>query len=88
MAGRSYPSIHSGIDFLLNEINANTPGGAEDEEFIELWHPSGFRMSLDFIWLVMINGQNAAVYYELELNGYFTDDDGYFLVSSCTLERL
>lgn len=85
MAGRSYPSIHSGIDFLLNEINANTPGGAEDEEFIELWHPSGFRMSLDFIWLVMINGQNAAVYYELELNGYFTDDDGYFLIGSAKL---
>ncbi|XP_067291467.1 uncharacterized protein si:ch211-183d21.1 [Pseudorasbora parva] len=80
--GRSYPSIHSHIDFLLNEINTDTPGGAEDEEFIELWHPSGFRMSLDFIWLVMINGQNGEVYYELELNGYFTDDDGYFLIGS------
>ncbi|KAK7118718.1 hypothetical protein R3I94_022272 [Phoxinus phoxinus] len=82
VAGRSFPSIHSDTDFLLNEINTNTPGEAEDEEFIELWHPSGFRMSLDFIWLVMINGQNAEVYYELELNGYFTDDDGYFLIGS------
>ncbi|XP_039528255.1 uncharacterized protein si:ch211-183d21.1 [Pimephales promelas] len=81
VAGRSYPAIHSDMDFLLNEINTDTPG-AEDEEFIELWHPSGFRMSLDFIWLVMINGQNAEVYYELELNGYFTDDDGYFLIGS------
>ncbi|KAK9953017.1 hypothetical protein ABG768_017043 [Culter alburnus] len=82
VAGPSYPAIHSDMDFLLNEINTDCIGGAEDEEFIELWHPSGFRMSLDFIWLVMINGQNGMVYYELELNGYFTDDDGYFLIGS------
>ncbi|XP_048030269.1 uncharacterized protein si:ch211-183d21.1 [Megalobrama amblycephala] len=81
-AGPSYPAIHSNMDFLLNEINTDCIGGAEDEEFIELWHPSGFRMSLDFVWLVMINGQTGMVYYELELNGYFTDDDGYFLIGS------
>ncbi|XP_018922408.2 uncharacterized protein LOC109049162 [Cyprinus carpio] len=79
---RIQPPIHSNVDFLLNEINTDSPGGAEDEEFIELWHPSGFRMSLDFIWLVMINGQTGMVYYELELNGYYTDDDGYFLIGS------
>uniref|UniRef100_A0A672N4U0 Uncharacterized LOC107556683 n=1 Tax=Sinocyclocheilus grahami TaxID=75366 RepID=A0A672N4U0_SINGR len=81
-SGRIQPPIHSDVDFLLNEINTDSPGGAEDEEFIELWHPSGFRMSLDFIWLVMINGQTGRVYYELELNGYYTDDDGYFLIGS------
>ncbi|XP_043081537.1 uncharacterized protein si:ch211-183d21.1 [Puntigrus tetrazona] len=82
VSGRTQPPIHSDVDFLLNEINTDSPGGAEDEEFIELWHPSGFRMSLDFIWLVMINGQTGRVYYELELNGYYTDDDGYFLIGS------
>ncbi|TRY94859.1 hypothetical protein DNTS_026278, partial [Danionella cerebrum] len=76
------PTIDSRIDFLLNEINCDSPGGAEDEEFIELWHPSGTRMSLDLIWLVMINGQTGLVYYELELNGYYTDDKGYFLIGS------
>uniref|UniRef100_A0A673FYA6 Si:ch211-183d21.1 n=1 Tax=Sinocyclocheilus rhinocerous TaxID=307959 RepID=A0A673FYA6_9TELE len=81
-SGRIQPPIHSDVDFLLNEINTDSPGGAEDEEFIELWHPSGFRMSLDFIWLVMINGHTGMVYYELELNGYYTDDDGYFLIGS------
>lgn len=84
-AGRSYPAIHSDMDFLINEINTDSPGGAEDEEFVELWHPSGSRMSLDFIWLVMINAQTGLVYHELDLNGRFTHEDGYFLVSSCTL---
>ncbi|XP_042608174.1 uncharacterized protein LOC109092084 isoform X1 [Cyprinus carpio] len=79
-SGRIQPPIHSDVDFLLNEINTDSPGGAED--FIELWHPSGFRMSLDFIWLVLINGQTGKVYYELELNGSYTDDDGYFLIGS------
>lgn len=81
-SGHIKPPIHSQVDFLLNEINTDSPGGAEDEEFIELWHPSGSRMSLDFIWLVMINGHNGEVYYGLELNGYYTDDDGYFLIGS------
>ncbi|XP_059391313.1 uncharacterized protein si:ch211-183d21.1 [Carassius carassius] len=81
-SGRIQPPIHRDVDFLLNEINTDSPGAAEDEEFIELWHPSGFRMSLDFIWLVMINGQTGIVYYELELNGYYTDDEGYFLIGS------
>ncbi|XP_052399098.1 uncharacterized protein si:ch211-183d21.1 [Carassius gibelio] len=81
-SGRTQPPIHRDVDFLLNEINTDSPGATEDEEFIELWHPSGFRMQLDFIWLVMINGQSGIVYYELELNGYYTDDDGYFLIGS------
>lgn len=81
-SGRSQPSFHSSEDFLISEINTDSPGSAEDEEFIELWHPSGSRMFLDFIWLVMINGQTGEIYYELELNEYYTDEDGFFLVST------
>ncbi|XP_051543413.1 uncharacterized protein LOC127434611 [Myxocyprinus asiaticus] len=83
--GRLQPPFHSNYDFLLSEINSDSQGAAEDEEFIELWHPSGFRMSLDFIWLVMINGQTGDVYFEQELSGYYTDDDGYFLIGSAKL---
>ncbi|XP_051537958.1 uncharacterized protein si:ch211-183d21.1 [Myxocyprinus asiaticus] len=83
--GRLQPPFHSNYDFLLNEINSDSPGAAEDEEFIELWHPSGYRMSLDFIWLVMINGQTGKPYFELELSGHYTDDDGYFLIGSAKL---
>ncbi|XP_051971126.1 uncharacterized protein LOC127635257 isoform X2 [Xyrauchen texanus] len=83
--GRLQPPFHSNNDFLLSEINSDSQGAAEDEEFIELWHPSGFRMSLDFIWLVLINGQTGEIYFELELNGYYTDDNGYFLIGSAKL---
>ncbi|XP_065114843.1 uncharacterized protein [Paramisgurnus dabryanus] len=80
--GWNKPPFHSDNDFLINEINTDSPGAAEDEEFIELWHPSGFRMFLDFIWLVLINGQTGEVYFELELSEYYTDENGYFLIGS------
>ncbi|XP_056594856.1 uncharacterized protein si:ch211-183d21.1 isoform X1 [Triplophysa dalaica] len=79
---RSQPPFHSSEDFLISEINTDSPGSGEDEEFIELWHPYGSRMFLDFIWLVMINGQTGTIYYELELNEYYTDEDGFFLIGS------
>ncbi|KAK1794808.1 hypothetical protein P4O66_010011 [Electrophorus voltai] len=69
-------------DFLLSEVNADTPGSAEDQEFVELWHPSGIRTSLNDIWLLLFNGNNGKVYRELELHGYYTDQHGYFLIGS------
>lgn len=79
----------SGIDsdFLISEVNADSPGSAEDEEFVELWHPSGRRTSLGDIWVLLINGNNGKIYREIELHGQYTDNHGYFLVScfSCDI---
>ncbi|KAL7874853.1 hypothetical protein SRHO_G00058230 [Serrasalmus rhombeus] len=69
-------------DFLISEVNTDSPGSAEDEEFVELWHPSGHRMSLNSIWLLLFNGNNGKVYREIELYGYYTDNHGYFLIGS------
>ncbi|XP_028825414.1 uncharacterized protein LOC114784298 [Denticeps clupeoides] len=75
-----------GMDFLLNELNADTPGAGEDAEFIEIWHPSGQRTSLEGVWLLLINGQTGKPYHELSLSGYFTDSRGYFLIGSDKLQ--
>ncbi|KAB5586624.1 hypothetical protein PHYPO_G00003820 [Pangasianodon hypophthalmus] len=74
----------SGIngDFLISEVNTDSPGSAEDEEFVELWHPSGRRTSLNGIWVLLINGNNGKIYREIELHGYYTDNHGYFLIGS------
>ncbi|XP_018590551.2 uncharacterized protein LOC108923954 [Scleropages formosus] len=69
-------------DFLLNEVNADTPGDGEDSEFVEIWHPAGRRMSLDGVWLLLFSGHNGKPYREISLTGYFTDAQGYFLVGS------
>ncbi|XP_047667740.1 uncharacterized protein si:ch211-183d21.1 isoform X1 [Tachysurus fulvidraco] len=73
-------------DFLISEVNADTPGSAEDEEFVELWHPSGRRTSLTGIWVLLINGNNGKTYREIELHGHYTDDHGYFLIGSDKLK--
>ncbi|XP_036401243.1 uncharacterized protein LOC118789051 [Megalops cyprinoides] len=69
-------------DFLLSEVNADTPGAAEDSEFIEIWHPSGRRMSLEGVWLLLFNGHNSKPYREISLSGHFTNAQGYFLLGS------
>ncbi|KAG5262437.1 hypothetical protein AALO_G00275130 [Alosa alosa] len=75
-----------GTDFLLNEVNSDSPGVAENTEFIEIWHPSGTRTSLEGVWLLLINGQTGRPYKEISLSGFFTDANGYFLIGSNGLE--
>ncbi|KAG5854606.1 hypothetical protein ANANG_G00039600 [Anguilla anguilla] len=80
-----YPSEldpQSQHDFVLSEVNADTPGAAEDMEFIEIWHPSGRRASLEGVWLLLFNGQNSKPYWKTSLTGYFTNAQGFFLLGS------
>ncbi|KAE8579246.1 hypothetical protein XENTR_v10023963 [Xenopus tropicalis] len=73
---------------LINEVNPNTPGAAEDMEYIELYHPGGSSFSLDGYWLVLYNGKNNLAYLALDLKGNHTNTHGYFLVGSNKLKPL
>ncbi|XP_061765255.1 uncharacterized protein si:ch211-183d21.1 [Nerophis ophidion] len=69
-------------DFLINELNSDLPGIAEDGEYIELWHPSGRRVSLQGIWILLFSAHNNKPYREISLSGHFTTAKGYFLLGS------
>lgn len=69
-------------DFLINELNTDSPGFAEDGEYIELWHPSGRRVSLQGIWILLFSAHNNRPYREISLSGHFTTSKGYFLLGS------
>lgn len=69
-------------DFLINELNTDTPGAAEDGEYIELWHPSGLRASLQGVWILLFSAHNNKPYREISLSGHFTTSKGYFLLGS------
>ncbi|OCT61649.1 uncharacterized protein MGC145260.S [Xenopus laevis] len=71
---------------LISEVNPNTPGAAEDMEYIELYHPGGGSVSLDGYWLVLYNGKNNLAYLALDLKGNQTNTHGYFLVGSSKLK--
>ncbi|XP_018416784.1 PREDICTED: uncharacterized protein LOC108790917 [Nanorana parkeri] len=75
------PPINPGL-LLINEVNPNTPGSAEDTEYVELYHTSNSSVNLVGYWLVLYNGKNNLAYSILNLKGYSTDNNGYFLIGS------
>nr|XP_033819445.1 uncharacterized protein LOC117369259 isoform X2 [Geotrypetes seraphini] len=69
-------------EILLNEVNPDNPGGHENAEFIELFHPGRRSASLDHYCLVLYNGKNNQAYEVINLTGHYTNEMGYFLVGS------
>uniref|UniRef100_A0A8C5R5C8 LTD domain-containing protein n=1 Tax=Leptobrachium leishanense TaxID=445787 RepID=A0A8C5R5C8_9ANUR len=76
------PPSSQTTSLFISEINPNTPGSAEDKEFVELRHPFGLSVSLAGYWLVFYNGKNNLAYYTLDLKDYRTDERGFFLLGS------
>lgn len=66
---------------IISEINADNPR-LDTTEFVELYHTSGQRASLDGYTLVFYNGNGNIAYKVLDLKGMSTDDRGFFLVGS------
>ncbi|XP_074014867.1 uncharacterized protein [Numenius arquata] len=79
--GTQEPSVH-GAKLLINEVNPDNPGGAEDTEYIELFYTGQTRFDLQGYWLVLYNGKNNRAYQVFDLSGHHTDELGYFLVGS------
>lgn len=69
---------------IISEINADNPG-LDTTEFVELYHTSGQRASLDGYTLVFYNGKGNVAYKVLDLKDHSTDDRGFFLVGSLDL---
>ncbi|MEQ2159024.1 hypothetical protein GOODEAATRI_018228 [Goodea atripinnis] len=69
---------------IISEINADNPR-LDITEFVELYHTSGQRASLDGYTLVFYNGNGNIAYKVLDLKDHSTDDRGFFLVGSVDL---
>ncbi len=65
---------------VVNELDTDTPG-TDTKEFIELKTTNPFT-ALDGYVLVLINGGDNKVYYNLDLDGLTTDDNGIILIGS------
>lgn len=70
---------------LINEINADNPG-EDTSEFVELYHTSGQAAPLDGYYLIFYNGNGNLAYRILNLKGYTTDSQGFFLIGSSTVQ--
>lgn len=70
---------------IISEINADNPK-LDTTEFVELYHTSGQRASLDGYTLVFYNGNGNVAYKVMDLKGQSTDDRGFFLVGSVDIQ--
>ncbi|XP_053132393.1 uncharacterized protein LOC128336551 isoform X2 [Hemicordylus capensis] len=69
---------------LINEVNADNPGD-DTMEYLELYHTSGRQARLDSYHLVFYNGKVNQAYKVLDLLGFSTDDEGFFLIGSSSV---
>ncbi len=69
----------------INEIDVNQ-AGVDTEEFIEILGPS--NISLDGYAVFLVNGSNNEIYEAYDLDGFVTNDDGLFLMSSSNIQPI
>ncbi len=68
----------NGVAIVINEIDADQTG-TDEMEFIELYS-DGASASLDGLVVVLFNGSDDASYNAIDLTGFSTDANGYFLI--------
>ena len=68
-------------DILINELDADTES-TDIAEFIELYDGGLGNTSLDGLVLVFFNGSNDLSYRTIDLSGFATDMDGYFVLGN------
>ncbi len=65
-------------DVVINELNADNPGGSDTQEFVELYGEA--NASLDNLVIVFYGGSTGGAYAAFDLDGYSTDANGFFVL--------
>lgn len=71
---------------VINELNADNPGGPDTQEFIELYGDS--NASLDNLIVVFFNGANGLSYAAYDLDGYSLDNNGFFVIGDAATSNV
>lgn len=69
------------VNLIINEIDADTQG-SDALEFVELYDGGTGNTSLDGFVLVNYNGSNNTSYNAIDLDGFSTDAEGYFVIGN------
>lgn len=70
-----------GLPPLINEVDSDTPG-IDNEEFIEIFDGGVGIQPLDGLILVLFDGETDRSYFSLDLDGFATNTDGYFVIGN------
>lgn len=74
-------SCFEAAEILINEVDADTPG-TDAAEFIELYDGGVGNYLLDGYVVVLYNGGTDVSYNAIDLDGFQTDVNGYFVIGS------
>lgn len=75
----SFASADTINKILINEVDSDTPG-TDMLDFVELYDGGSGNTPLDGVVIVFYNGSDDASYAALGLDGFTTDENGYFLI--------
>lgn len=67
-------------NMVINELNADNPGGPDTQEFIELYGPA--NASLNGLVVVFLGGTTGTIYDAIDLDGFSTDANGFFVLGN------
>ncbi|MEM6776418.1 MAG: endonuclease/exonuclease/phosphatase family protein [Planctomycetota bacterium] len=73
--------------FVINEIDSDTDG-SDQLEFIELYDGGVGNAPLDGLSLVFWNGFNDSSYFALDLDGFTTGPDGFFVAGNAAVANV
>jgi hypothetical protein len=65
-------------EVVINELNADNPGGNDTQEFVELYGET--NASLTNLVIVFYGGTTGGSYAAFDLDGYSTDENGFFVL--------
>ncbi len=68
-------------NIVINEIDSDTVG-TDTAEFIELFDGGAGNTPLDGLVLVLFNGSNNQSYRTIDLTGFTTDENGFFVIGN------
>ncbi len=72
---------------IINELDADT-AGTDTMEFLELYDGGVGNTALDGLVLVLYNGSNNLSYNAIDLDGFTTDADGYFVIGNAAVPNV
>ncbi|MCV6587280.1 MAG: Ig-like domain-containing protein, partial [Marinibacterium sp.] len=80
-------TVADDLDLVINEVDADQTG-TDSAEFIELYDGGFGNASLDGYVVVLFNGNGDAPYDVIDLDGYSTDENGYFVIGSSNVPNV
>ncbi len=73
--------------FVINEIDADQDS-TDSAEFIEIYDGGVGNASLDGLTVVLYNGNGDAAYDTISLDGFTTNEDGFFVIGSADVPNV